>query len=171
MKKKKLKKLAKFIHKLQLEEKELKSKWVTKDDGIYAKSPEPEPDRTHQCECDPEVVNKMFTLITGLIRFKDKINFNINDDSIVIYGNLEQFKTTKNNIEDYIEITVNKEGFRVSRRYSNLRFKEPNLFDKLLPILMDLNQSVSGMLLEEMVDDVMVITKLSRDSNLEELLK
>lgn len=167
MKKNKLKKLAKFIHELQLEE--TKSKWVTKDDGIYAKSPEP--DKTHQCECDPEVVDKMFTLITGLIRFKDKINFNINEDSIVIYGNLEQFKSTKSSIEDYIEITVNKEGFRVSRRYSNLRFKEPNLFDKLLPTLMELNQSVSGILLEEIVDDVMVITKLSRDSNLEELLK
>ena len=167
MKKNKLKKLAKFIHELQLEE--TKSKWVTKDDGIYAKSPEP--DKTHQCECDPEVVDKMFTLITGLIRFKDKINFNINDDSINIYGNLEQFKSTKSNLEDYIEITVNKEGFRVSRRCYNLRFKEPNLFDKLLPTLMELNQSVSGMLLEEMVDDVMVKTKLSRDSNLEELLK
>jgi len=166
MKKKKLKKIAKFILEESKNQKSKNQKVEYTEDCVKA-----ELEKIHQCECDREVTEKLFTLITGLVKFKNKINFNITNDYISIHGNLDNFKKTRTNMEDYIEIHINKDGFRVSRGYTNLNFKDSDIFNRILPIVIEANQEVSSHLLEEVVDDIMVITKLSRDNNLEELLK
>ena len=139
-----------------------------------------------RAECNPEIQKKFLTLVTNLVSVKHVLGININKDSISISGNLDNFKSKpsygsgytnsskslkSSSSEDYVEIRIDRKGFKISRDYRiNLSFKDETLFDNILPIIVEKNKTISNELLDNTIDDIMVITKLSRSNNLDELL-
>lgn len=169
MKKSKIKKIALSIFN---EVKRLENESMKKN---YVEVAE-EPFDLSCCEYDEEVSKKVLEFATNLIKLKGRLNIRINLDNICISGDLEQFKNhsssgLSNKIrEDYIELIITKTGFKLYRKNHQIAYKDTNLYESLLPFIVGKIQNISKELLSEIVDDVMVITKLSRESNLDKLL-
>jgi CRISPR/Cas system endoribonuclease Cas6 (RAMP superfamily) len=74
--------------------------------------------------------------------------------------------------EEHIEISISSEGFRLRRNYDNyISFRDENFLEILKPHLVERYKKISKENIKEIIDDVMIITNLSRENNLDELLK
>ena len=133
-------------------------------------------------EYDSEISNRFYKFTCNIIKLKDKINLHISDDSITINGSLDG-KPNPNGYpyasfsfggssDDYLDIQINKDGFRISRGYaSKINYKDDTMLGKLKKELKERNKSASKDSIIEMIDDIMVKTNLSRDHNLYEILE
>jgi len=169
MKTKKIKKLAKFIFN-EVEGMNRKKRYAS--DTIPMK----EEVSQSNCEYDKEVSDKFFNFVCNLMKLKTYLSIDIYDEHISINGDLD--RTTPNssmskyNNEDVIEIRVDKAGFRVRRSYGNyLSYSDNQMLEKLKPMLIEKNKVISKQIILDTIDDIMVKTNLSRENNLDELLK
>ena len=110
------------------------------------------------------------------MKLKTYLSIDIYDEHISINGDLD--RTTPNssmskyNSEDVIEIRVDKAGFRFRRSYGNyLSYVDDQMLGKLKPMLIEKNKVISKEIILDTIDDIMVKTNLSRENNLDELLK
>jgi len=134
------------------------------------------PDQEIRPNSNPELTERVFKTVMGLFQTRDKISFMMTENVIEISGDMEKFKTRSNSsnkyYEDYISITVSREGFRFSRTGSpSLNFRDPDLFDRLYPHLSEQYVESTIGCLNSMIDDILVTTKISRGSNLDKLLE
>jgi len=169
MKSKKLKKLAKLIFN-EVEERNKKQRF--KSDTM----PTTESHTHTYCEFDQEVSDKFFNFVFNLIKLKNHLVIEIYDDYINIAGDLDRIKysnsPSKYVTEDIIEVKIEKNGFRVRRAYGNyLNYLDSEMVEKLKPMLVEKNKTVSKEMIIDIIDDIMVKTNLSRENNLDELLK
>jgi hypothetical protein len=169
MKTKKIKKLAKLIFN-EVEGMNRKKRYAS--DTIHIK----EEVSQSNCEYDKEVSDKFFNFVCNLMKLKTYLSIDIYDEHISINGDLD--RTTPNssmskyNNEDVIEIRVDKAGFRVRRSYGNyLSYVDDQMLGKLKPMLIEKNKVISKEIILDTIDDIMVKTNLSRENNLDELLK
>lgn len=169
MKKKKIKKLARLLHKeVETQRREREEKYSIKETSISSQS--------HVCEYDEEVSNKVFNFILNLIKIQSKLSLDFNQDYINIHCNLNQFRKSNSNPnyptkEESIEISVNHGGFRIRRDYDNfISFQDENFLVNLKPHLIEKYEQISKETIKEIMDDVLIITNLSRECNLDELL-
>jgi hypothetical protein len=128
------------------------------------------------CEYDQEVSDKFFNFVCNLIKLKSHLSIEICEDSINIGGDLDRVTysntPTKYNSEDIIEVKIDKTGFRVRRSYGNyLNYLDSEMLQKLKPMLVEKNKIISKQIILDTIDDIMVKTNLSRENNLDELLK
>jgi hypothetical protein len=169
MKTKKIKKLAKFIFN-EVEGMNRKKRYES--DAIPMK----ENVSQSNCEYDKEVSDKFFNFVCNLMKLKTYLSIDIYDEHISINGDLDRVKysnsISKYNSEDIIEIKIDKTGFRVRRSYGNyLNYLDSEMLEKLKPMLVEKNKIVSKEMIIDIIDDIMVKTNLSRENNLDELLK
>ena len=165
MKKKKTKKLAKFIFNEVKGYENENTKCVKSED-------------LQVCDYDAHVSEKFFEFVCNLVKLQGKIDISINSESISLCGDLSQFRTvtnsssnTKSYKEDYIDIRVTKKGFRIIKSYeTNVNYEDIHIFDKLKPFLINEYRRSSKDKVFTIIDDIMVLTKLSRDSNLDKIL-
>jgi hypothetical protein len=169
MKTKKFKKLAKLIFD-EVEENNRKNRYLS--DTIPMK----EEVSQSNCEYDKEVSDKFFNFVCNLMKLKTYLSIYIYDEHISINGDLDRAtpnsSMSKYNNEDVIEIRVDKTGFRVRRSYGNyLNYLDSDMLEKLKPMLIEKNKVISKQIILDTIDDIMVKTNLSRENNLDELLK
>jgi hypothetical protein len=169
MKTKKIKKLAKLIFN-EVEENNRKQRLKSELIPIAESY-------THTyCEYDKEVSDKFFNFVCNLMKLKTYLSIDIYEDYINIGGDLDRVNysnsISKYNSEDIIEIKIDKTGFRFRRSYGNyLNYLDSEMLEKLKPMLVEKNKIVSKEMIIDIIDDIMVKTNLSRENNLDELLK
>lgn len=164
MKKKKIKSLAKQIFKLG---REYDRKGYS---GEVAK--EEESSDLGYCDYDENVSEKFSKFVLNLIKVKDKISIELNSNGCGVFCDLNKFKSNKHYTENTFDIRIDKTGFKIRRNYSNwTAYKDPNIFDSLKEQFAEKNKIVSRELLFETVDELTVELNLSRENNLEEILK
>lgn len=158
MKKKKLKKLAKLISNQQ------------QTDNLYSKKTNSivmeKKDEIQRCPFDREVSDRFFNFICNIIKLKSHIDINISDSYISISGDLSQSTSNKNQ-DFYVNIMIDKDGFRLNR----ISYYDDTLFNRIRPAMIEKDKIVSKEIINDIMDDIMVKTNLSRENNLDELLK
>lgn len=165
MKKNKLKKLARLLY---LESDKYRRE---REEKYSIKEPSSQPLMN---DYDEEVSNKVFNFVLNLIKIQSKLGLDFNQDYINIHCNLNQFKKSNSNYptkEESFEIVINQQGFRVRRDYDNyISFRDENFLETLKPHLYEKYKQTSKESIKELMDEVMIITNLSRENNLDELL-
>jgi hypothetical protein len=161
MKKSKLNKLSKLIVR-KFRKNELKSKPIREDIKFV--------------EYDKDVSKKMKSLIVNIIKYKDNININLSEsDFCISTPNIKRLKSSSNiknyhSDEDYVEISVYKEGFSISKGYNKRsNYKDNMMFDELKPLI---KSRISEINKENFIDIWDIILKESgviRDNNLNNL--
>lgn len=165
MKKKKIKSLAKKIVKISREYDRKRY------DGEAVAMKEVSSDLGY-CEYDENVSKKFSKFVLNLIKVKDKISIDLYEDVCSVFCDLNKFKSSKNYTENTFDVKIDKSGFKIRRNYSNwISYKDPNIFDSLREQFIEKNKIVSKELLFEAVDELTVELNLSRENNLEEILK
>jgi len=70
-----------------------------------------------------------------------------------------------------LEVIIDMRGFRINRGWSSrVSYKDDKIFQRLLPDVIEKQKIINKENINEMIDDIMVLTKLSRENNLDELL-
>lgn len=166
MKKKKIKNLAKQIVKFN---REYERKRYDKEVPV----PEELGNSLNYCEYDEKVSEKFSKFVLNLIKVKDKISIDMYESSFSIFCDLNRYKNnTKNYNEESFDIKIDKVGFRIRRNYANYTsYKDPNIFESLKELIIEKNKIVSKELILNTVNDLIIELNLSRDNNLEEILK
>jgi hypothetical protein len=171
MKSKKIKKLAKLIYQEMSTHKE-----------VYEPISKSKDSDTYLHEADQETSDKFFNFMCNLLKLQGRLNINISSDYITISGDLDQFITTNSpggttlnhhtiKASNELEAHVSRDGFFLSRGWSSrAKYKDNKIFDRLLPIALERQKEINKEVISDLIDDIMVITKLSRENNLEELL-
>jgi hypothetical protein len=160
MRKKKIKKLAKliFIEAGKLESKKMASIDVPTLNGI---------------DYDKEVSDKFYHFVSNLVKLRDRLCVEVSDDFISIYGDLNINKKSNNPIkENRIEIKISKEGFTLVKDYSQSHnYQDILMLERIRPQIVDKFKKVTKESMLEIIDDVMINAGLSRENNLDEILK
>jgi hypothetical protein len=125
------------------------------------------------CEYDEKVSQKFSKFVLNLIKLKDKISINLYEYGFDIFCDLNKFKNgSKNYSENTFDIRIDKIGFKIRRNYSNwTAYKDSEIFNSLKEQIVEKNKIVSKELLFETVDELTVELNLSRENNLDEILK
>jgi hypothetical protein len=126
---------------------------------------------------DEEVSKKFKNFVLNIIKLKDRIRIEVSKDCIYINGNLGIFRTSNYQhtksvpINDAIEIRINKEGFSFCRNYEQtFSFEDKFIYDEIKDQIIEKSKKLNKEILIDMIDDIMVMTNLSRSSNLDEIL-
>ena len=150
--------------------------------GLYGTTRFPAPGEVNPNELidyldyDEEISNKFFKFACSIIKLKDKINLSITESTIIINGSLDGKQNPPSAFsfgtpDDFLDVCVTKEGFRMSRGYcSKISYKDESMLDRLRSDLKERNISASRDSIIDMIDDIMVKTNLSRESNIDEIL-
>ena len=160
MKKKKIKKLAKLIFfeasKLESKNTSIKLKEIG---GI---------------EYDKDVSDRFYNFISNLVKLRNILRIEVNNDFISIYGDLNT-NTTKSNSpvkENRIEIRITRDGFTLSKDYAQQHnYQDTTMLDRIRPKVIDIFKSSTKESILGIMDEVIVSTGLSRENNLDEILK
>lgn len=134
---------------------------------------------------DETVSNKFKKLILNLLDYSETLNININENSITISANdIKNIKRGNNNnnypvksspmtVQDesnYLEISINKERFIMSKGYYNRTcYRDPSMYDYFEPILSKKLQEINATNFNTVWDDIMKDSGMIRDNNLLEL--
>jgi hypothetical protein len=129
------------------------------------------------CEFDQEISEKFYKFILAIFKFRDILSFELNDESIGIYGDLNRMITKSNSnngsyqSEDIIDIKISKEGFSFKRNYGfNISFSDIEMFEKLKVDLREKNEIYSKSRLIESIDEISILTNVVRELNLDNLI-
>ena len=129
------------------------------------------------CKFDQEISEKFYKFILAIFKFRDILSFELNGESIGIYGDLTRIitKSKSNNggyqSEDIIDIKISKEGFSFKRNYGfNISFSDIEMFEKLKVDLKEKNEIYSKSKLIESIDEISISTNVVRELNLENLI-
>jgi hypothetical protein len=160
MKKKKLKKISKFI----LSEIRNSEKITT-----------PIRESINYCDYDESVSDKMKSLIINLIQYKENVNINVYETQFNIStGDIKSVKLPKSkntyNEDDFLEISVNKEGFTISKGYnSRCNYKDESIFNELHELVSKRLMEINKENFTEIWEDILKESGIMRDNNLNQL--
>jgi hypothetical protein len=158
MKKKKLKKISKYIYEY--------SKSFSARKNKYAESEEKLVNRTsyEHIEYDEEISKKFKKFVLNL--FKLNLNVNIYEKDININGNLGN-----SHKEDYIEISIDQIGFSIRRNYGfRIYYKDSDIFNELKSIVKEKLTLKTKEEFNNIIDDIGITYKLVREDNLNYLI-
>jgi hypothetical protein len=163
MKKKKFKKIAKYIHEI-----------VSAPKGI------PVEDKIEYIPFDLEVSNKTKKLVLDLMEYPDGVNVNLSEDNIILASSdITQIKkkikssNTVYNDDNYLEIRIEKnKGFTINLSYrKRTNYEDKNIYNDLISIVRNKVNEINRQNFIDIWDKVMIESGIARDNNLEELLK
>lgn len=163
MKKKKLKKIAKYIHEI-----------VSVPKAI------PIEDKIEYIPFDLEVSNKTKKLVLDLMEYPDGVNVNFLEDTISLASSdITQIKkkikssNTVYNDDNYLEIRIEKnKGFTINLSYrKRTNYEDKNIYNDLIDIVRSKVIEINRQNFIDIWDKVMIESGIARDNNLEELLK
>jgi len=126
---------------------------------------------------DEEVSNKFKKLIKNIIKYNNNININISELNINISTNdIKDIKKYSNNLihseDNYLELSINKSGFSLNHGYrKSSRYNDDKIFDELKPIIENRLKEINSENFNSIFDEVMKVSGMLRDNNLEELLE
>ena len=163
MKKKKLKKIAKYIHEIVSGPKKVN----------------PVEEKIEYIPFDLEVSNKTKKLVLDLMEYPDGVNVNFSEDTISLASNdITQIKKTiKSNTlyndDNYLEIRIEKnKGFTINLSYrKRTNYEDKNIYNDLIDIVRSKVIEINRQNFIDIWDKVMIESGIARDNNLEELLK
>lgn len=132
---------------------------------------------------DESVSNKFKKLVLNLLDYSETLNISINENSINISANdIKSIKRGHNNNSNnqasmkvidesnYLEISINKERFIMSKGYYNRAcYKDPSMYEYFEPILSKKLQEINATNFNTVWDDIMKDSGMIRDNNLLEL--
>jgi hypothetical protein len=160
MKKKKLKKISKFIVN------EIRNR---------EKTNQPIRESINYCDYDESVSDKMKSLIINLIKYKENVNINVYETQFNIsVGDIKSIKLPRNknsyNEDDFLEISVNKEGFTINKGY-NVRsnYKDESIFNELHEVVSKRLMEINKENFIEIWEDILKESGIMRDNNLNQL--
>jgi hypothetical protein len=163
MKKKKLKKIAKYIHEI-----------------VSAPKAIPVEDKIRYIPFDLEVSNKTKKLVLDLMEYPDGVNVNFSEDTISLASSdITQIKkkikssNTVYNDDNYLEIHIEKnKGFTINLSYrKRTNYEDKNIYNDLIDIVRSKVIEINRQNFIDIWDKVMIESGIARDNNLEELLK
>jgi hypothetical protein len=163
MKKKKLKKIAKYIHEI-----------------VSAPKAIPIEDKIRYIPFDLEVSNKTKKLVLDLMEYSDGVNVNLSEDNIILASSdITQIKkkikssNTVYNDDNYLEIHIEKnKGFTINLSYrKRTNYEDKNIYNDLIDIVRSKVIEINRQNFIDIWDKVMIESGIARDNNLEELLK
>jgi len=163
MKKKKLKKIAKYIHEI-----------------VSAPKAIPVEDKIRYIPFDLEVSNKTKKLVLDLMEYPDGVNVNFSEDTISLASSdITQIKkkikssNTVYNDDNYLEIHIEKnKGFTINLSYrKRTNYEDKNIYKDLIDIVRSKVIEINRQNFIDIWDKVMIESGIARDNNLEELLK
>jgi hypothetical protein len=163
MKKKKLKKIAKYIHEI-----------------VSAPKSIPIEDKIRYIPFDLEVSNKTKKLVFDLMEYPDGVNVNLSEDNIILASSdITQIKkkikssNTVYNDDNYLEIHIEKnKGFTINLSYrKRTNYEDKNIYNDLIDIVRSKVIEINRQNFIDIWDKVMIESGIARDNNLEELLK
>lgn len=166
MKSKKIKKLARLIHK-ELR-KENKITRLTKESG----------NDYEWSDFDKEISEKFKKFILNLVNYKNNLNISITEERINIsvsdIQSIKKVKTSNNHPvadDDYIEISVQKDkGFHINKGY-NLRtnYLDKNMYIDVVDEIKAKLKKINADNFNEIWSGIMKDSGLMRDNNLDEI--
>lgn len=135
---------------------------------------------------DEIVSNKFKKLVLNLLDYSETLNININENSITISAsdikNIKRGHNANSNVgnlgmasikvdeSNYLEISINKERFVMSKGYYNRTcYKDPSMYEYFEPILSKKLQEINASNFNTVWDDIMKDSGMIRDNNLLEL--
>jgi hypothetical protein len=163
MKKKKLKKIAKYIHEI-----------------VSAPKAIPIEDKIRYIPFDLEVSNKTKKLVLDLMEYPDGVNVNLSEDNIILASSdITQIKkkikssNTVYNDDNYLEIHIEKnKGFTINLSYrKRTNYEDKNIYNDLIDIVRSKVIEINRQNFIDIWHKVMIESGIARDNNLEELLK
>ena len=160
MKKKKLKKISKFI----VGEIRNREKIAT-----------PIRESINYCDYDESVSDKMKSLIINLIKYKENVNINVYETQFNIStGDIKSIKLPRSknsyNEDDFLEISVNKEGFTISKGYNaRSNYKDESIFNELHEVVSKRLMEINKENFTEIWEDILKESGIMRDNNLNQL--
>ena len=125
---------------------------------------------------DEEVSENFYKFVVKAGKSTDKFTTSTSSERMTITANIGS---------DVIDLIIHKKGFRINRYNSTgmftigaaqvkptplLSFKDDKMFDRLSPFLNSVKQESHREAFLNEIDEICITTKLSRESNLEELL-
>lgn len=141
----------------------------------------PSPDKeseTHQlCEYDSEVSSKFKKMILSLSNYKNNLRIDVNDYNIcIVSDDITSIKVNNKssklyNEENYLRIEINKKGFSLNHGYNKRSFyKDNNMYNDLIDDIKEITKKINSDNFSEIWNDVMKVSGVIRDSNLDDLL-
>jgi len=163
MKKSKLKKLAKLLH-----------QQVTN----YEKSLRPIREKINYNDYDPEVSEKVKSLILNIIQYKNNIHISFGDDFFSISTSdatqikKQRIKNFLHSDEYFFEVSVQKEeGFTLNYGYSRKSsYYDKDIFGDMSTIVKNRLKEINDENFSDICESLMKDSGIMRDSNLEDLL-
>jgi hypothetical protein len=173
MKEKKLKKIADYI--VQMVKQETQKSEPPKLPPSKRILPYKEDHFVEYCKLDEKVSKKFIKFVTSLVTQKKNLSLEINDNSVLILGDLLKSKPPTGRLSQsgngLFEIRIDENGFRFRRDLGNFyNYEDKTVLEKLKPLLTQKNQELSNQYLEESLDELTVELNLSRENNLDEIL-
>lgn len=160
MKKKKLKKIAKYIHEI-----------------VSSPKKEMLGEHIEYIPYDLEVSNKTKRLILDLIEYPDAVNLSFSNDSIALsVSDITQIKKmpTKNqlyNDDNYLEIRIEKgKGFTINFSYrKRTNYEDKEIYSELIDLIKKRVTEINRQNFIDIWDKVMKESGIIRESNLDKL--
>lgn len=115
-----------------------------------------------------ETKQKIRNLILRLSQKRDEIEFNISEYSISIHAS--DRKKISNQIYFHIEV-IKEVGYNISCNNRRVMIKDVTIYDEMLPKIKETFDKVNLDNFNELYSSVMIDNGLSRESNLDELLR
>jgi hypothetical protein len=123
---------------------------------------------------DEEVSENFYKFVVKAGKSTDKFTTSTSSERMTITANIGS---------DVIDLIIHKKGFRINRYNSSgmftlgntpvkhpLSYNDDKMFDRLSPFLNSIKQESHREAFLNEIDEICITTKLSRESNLEELL-
>lgn len=127
------------------------------------------------CENDSEISKKFRKLVIDLIGFKN-VHINISNSYMTILVDDLSTISSNSNINksseiNNLEISINKNGFRMSHSYGNNRsnYLDNSIFDDLFPIVSSKLKEINAENFNNIWEKVVKESKIIRNNNLENL--
>ena len=168
MKKKKLKKL------IETTINEYKKSKESTQNSSYITVSSTQPYEEPMSYYDEEISEKFYKFAIRAGKATDKFTTSTSSERMTITGHIGN---------DTIDIIIHKKGFRINRYNSSgmftlgntpvkhpLSYNDDKMFDRLSPFLNSIKQESHREAFLNEIDEICISTKLSRESNLEELL-
>lgn len=124
-------------------------------------------------ESSDEIREKSRKMFWGLLKFRDQLRININDNCISIHSE-SGFKKNQNNYlntVDYFDLDIIKDtGFILNFKDKRLAFKDENIYQDVLSKVKETFTDLNLQNFDELYHEIMVDSGLARETNLNSLL-
>lgn len=121
-------------------------------------------------DTNQEINKKFRKLFNKILTLRDDLNIHINENRISINSEMSRY-TQKLSQDEYLSIEIIKDtGFLFSYGKKRLAFRDKNIYDESLESMKKVFDTLNIDNFQEIYQQVLVDTGLSRQTNLEDLL-